>query len=46
MNIAILTGAFTAVLGSILVSIDIEELTTFLDLQSLADFLNYRLAGH
>jgi len=40
-------GAFTAVLGSILVSLDTEELTTFLDLPlSLADFLDYRLAGH
>jgi hypothetical protein len=42
-----LIGAFTAVLGSILVSVDTEELTTLLDLPlSLADFLHYRLAGH
>ncbi len=47
MNTAVLIGAFTAVLGSILVSLDTEELTTFLDLPlSLADFLHYRLAGH
>jgi hypothetical protein len=47
MNTAVLIGAFTAVLGSILVSLDSEELTTFLDLPlSLADFLRYRLAGH
>jgi uncharacterized membrane protein len=47
MNTAVLIGAFTAVLGSILVSLDTDELTTFLDLPlSLADFLHYRLAGH
>jgi drug/metabolite transporter (DMT)-like permease len=47
MNTAVLIGAFTAVLGSILVSLDTDELTTFLDLpRSLADFLHYRLAGH
>jgi hypothetical protein len=47
MNIAVLIGAFTAVLGSLLVSLDTEELTTFVDLPpSLADFLHYRLAGH
>ena len=47
MNTAVLIGAFTAVLGSILVSLDTDELTTFLDLPpSLADFLRYRLAGH
>jgi drug/metabolite transporter (DMT)-like permease len=46
MNTAVLVGAFTAVLGSILVSLDTEELTTFLNLPpSLADFLHYRLAG-
>jgi len=46
MNTAVLIGAFTAVLGSILVSIDTNELTTLLSLpQSLADFLRYRLAG-
>jgi drug/metabolite transporter (DMT)-like permease len=47
MNSAVLIGAFTAVLGSILVSLDTEELTTLLDLPlSFADFLHYRLAGH
>jgi drug/metabolite transporter (DMT)-like permease len=46
MNIAVLIGAFTAVLGSILVSLNTAALTTFLDLLPLADFLNYRLAGH
>jgi hypothetical protein len=47
MNTAVLIGAFTAVLGSILVSLDTDELTTLLDLPlSLADFLHYRLAGH
>ena len=47
MNIAVLIGAFTAVLGSILVSLNTDDLTTFLDLPlSLADFLRYRLAGH
>jgi hypothetical protein len=47
MNTAVLIGGFTAVLGSILGSLDTEELTTLLDLPlSLADFLRYRLAGH
>jgi drug/metabolite transporter (DMT)-like permease len=47
MNTAVVIGAFTAVTGSILVSLDTDELTTFLDLPlSLADFLHYRLAGH
>ena len=47
MNSAVLIGAFTAVLGSILVSFDTDELTTLLGLpQPLADFLRYRLAGH
>jgi len=47
MNTAVLIGAFTAVLGSILVSLDTDELTNLLDLPlSLADFLDYRLAGH
>jgi drug/metabolite transporter (DMT)-like permease len=46
MNSAVLIGAFTAVLGSILVSLDTDELTTLLGLpRSLADFLGYRLAG-
>ena len=47
MNTAVLIGAFTAVLGSILVALDTDELTTLLGLpQSLADFLRHRLAGH
>ena len=46
MNRAVLIGAFTAVLGSILVSFDTDVLTTLLGLpQSPADFLRYRLAG-
>ena len=46
MNTAILIGAFTAVLGSILVSLDTGELTTLLSLPpSLADFLRYRLTN-
>ena len=45
MNTAVLVGALTAVLGSILVSLDTDELTKLLDLSpSLADFLCYRLA--
>jgi drug/metabolite transporter (DMT)-like permease len=45
MNSAVLIGAFTAVLGSILVSFDTDVLTTLLRLpQSPADFLRYRLA--
>src|SRR5206468_1434431 len=32
MNTAVLIGAFTAVLGSIMVSLDTEELTTLVDL--------------
>ena len=46
MNTAVLIGAVTAVLGSILVSLDTNELTTLLGLpQPLADLLRYRLAG-
>jgi drug/metabolite transporter (DMT)-like permease len=46
LNAAVLIGAFTAVLGSILVSLDTNELTMLLDLPPwLADFLHYRLAG-
>jgi drug/metabolite transporter (DMT)-like permease len=47
MNPAVLIGAFTAVLGSILVALDTDELTVLLSLApSLAEFLSYRLAGH
>jgi drug/metabolite transporter (DMT)-like permease len=46
MNSAVLIGAFTAVLGSILVSLDTDELTMLPGLpQSFADFLGHRLAG-
>jgi len=46
MNIAVLAGAGTAVLGSILVSLPTEELSRVLELPpSLAGFLSYRLAG-
>jgi hypothetical protein len=45
MNVAVLVGALTAVLGSILVSLDTSELMKLLDLPPpLADFLRYRLA--
>ena len=46
MNAAVLVGAFTAVLGSLLVSINTEDLTALLGLPpSLAGILHYRLAG-
>jgi drug/metabolite transporter (DMT)-like permease len=46
MNTAVIVGAFTAVLGSILVALDTDDLTIFLSLPSwFADFLHYRLAG-
>ena len=46
MNSAVIIGAFTAALGSILVALDTDELMTFLQLPSwFADFLRYRLAG-
>jgi drug/metabolite transporter (DMT)-like permease len=45
MNAAVLVGALTAVVGSILVSLDTDVLMKLLDLpQSLSDFLRYRLA--
>jgi len=45
MNAAVLVGALTAVLGSILVSLDTDVLMKLLDLPpSLTDFLRYRLA--
>jgi drug/metabolite transporter (DMT)-like permease len=47
MNTAVLIGAFTAVLGSILVSLDADDLTGLLGPPpSIADFLRYRIAGH
>jgi drug/metabolite transporter (DMT)-like permease len=46
MNAAVLIGAVTAVLGSILVSLDTDELMKLLDLPpSFAGFLRWRLAG-
>lgn len=46
MNAAVLIGAFTAVLGSILVSLDTGALTAWLGLPgAVARFLGYRLAG-
>jgi uncharacterized membrane protein len=46
MNTAVLIGAFTAVLGSILVALDTDELTMLLSLPpSLAELLRYRVAG-
>lgn len=47
MNTAVLIGAFTAVLGSIVVALDTDELTTLAGLpEPFADFLRYRLADH
>lgn len=46
MNTAVLVGALTAVLGSLLVSIDTDVLTRLIALPpSLCDILRYRLAG-
>src|SRR5205823_1079728 len=46
MNAAVLIGAFTAVLGSILVALDTDALTTFLRVPLwFAEFLQSRLAG-
>ena len=45
MNTAVIIGAFTAVLGSILVALDTDQLTTFLLPLWFADLLRYRLAG-
>ena len=46
MNTAVFIGAFTAVLGSILVSLDTDGLTALLaPPPPVADFLRYRLAG-
>jgi hypothetical protein len=45
MNGAVIVGAFTAVLGSVLVSLNTDEVMKLLDLPPLlADFLRYRLA--
>jgi drug/metabolite transporter (DMT)-like permease len=46
MNTGVVIGAFTAVLGSILVSLETDELAKLFDLPpGLTDFLAYRLAG-
>ena len=46
MNGAVLIGAFTAVLGSMLVSVPTDELATLLGLPlPAAEFLSHRLAG-
>jgi drug/metabolite transporter (DMT)-like permease len=46
MNAAVVIGAVTAVLGSLLVALDTDDVTNLLDLPlSLAGFLHYRLAG-
>lgn len=46
MNTAVLIGAFTAVLGSIVVSLDTDVLTAFLGLPPpVGEFLRYRIAG-
>jgi drug/metabolite transporter (DMT)-like permease len=46
MNTGVIIGAFTAVLGSVLVSLETEELARLFDLPpGFADFLAYRLAG-
>jgi hypothetical protein len=46
MNSAVVIGAFTAVVGSILVALDTDELMNFMQLPPWsADFLRYRLAG-
>lgn len=45
MNPAVIVGAFTAVAGSVLVSIPTDMLARWLDLPSaLGNFLTYRLA--
>ena len=46
MNAAVLSGALTAVLGSVLVALDTDQLTTLAGLPpSLSDVLRYRVAG-
>ena len=45
MNTAVIIGAFSAVTGSLLVSIPTDMLARWLDLpRALADFLGYRIA--
>jgi drug/metabolite transporter (DMT)-like permease len=46
MNLAVVIGAFTAVVGSLLVSLETDQLAAWFDLPpAFADFLRYRLAG-
>ncbi len=46
MNLAVVVGAFTAVVGSLLVALETDQLAAWLDLPpAFADFLRYRLAG-
>jgi drug/metabolite transporter (DMT)-like permease len=46
MNLAVVIGAFIAVLGSLLVSLDTDQLATWFHLPpALTDVLRYRLAG-
>jgi drug/metabolite transporter (DMT)-like permease len=47
INAAVFVGAFTAVLGSVMVSLDTDDLATLFDLpEGVSNFLRYRLAGH
>jgi drug/metabolite transporter (DMT)-like permease len=45
MNAAVIAGAFAAVLGSMLISLDTDQLT-FALAPGVAEFLRYRLVGH
>jgi uncharacterized membrane protein len=45
MNASVFIGAFTAVLGSILVSLNTDQLTMVMP-TAIAEFLRYRLVGH
>ena len=46
MNLAVVIGAFTAVVGSLLVSLETDLLAAWFDLPpALADIMRYRLAG-
>jgi uncharacterized membrane protein len=45
MNASLFIGAFTAVLGSILVSLNTDQLTMVMP-TAIAEFLRYRLVGH
>jgi drug/metabolite transporter (DMT)-like permease len=47
VNAAVFVGAFTAVLGSILVSVNTDDLAASFELpRVVSDFLGYRLAGY